>query len=184
MRAALRVLGVATLSILGLTGLLTPLNSSAQPEAFPHPPSFEGGRLGIRVLPMTPELREHMKAPRDAGVLVSQVEGDSPADAAGIRVGDVLTHAGGEEIAAPAELVFQVARLAEHGVLRVRLVREGETLERSVRVRGRPWPDTGAWRDWLQDRGQEGLDALKRRLDELERRLDELERRAPEPRST
>ena len=35
---------------------------------------FGRGRIGIRVQPLTPELREHFGAPSDRGVLVSEVE--------------------------------------------------------------------------------------------------------------
>ncbi|HEX9981960.1 MAG TPA: PDZ domain-containing protein [Thermoanaerobaculia bacterium] len=61
---------------------------------------FAGKRavLGITTVEMSSELREHFGAAKDSGVLVSTVEDGSPADKAGIRVGDVVTAIDGKEI--------------------------------------------------------------------------------------
>ena len=57
---------------------------------------FEGGGyIGIRPLEMTPELRTHFGAPKEAGVFVGTVEKDSPAAEAGLQVGDIVTSADG-----------------------------------------------------------------------------------------
>src|SRR5262245_15606747 len=47
-----------------------------------------GGFLGVQLIGITPELRQHYGVPKDAGVLVGAVEADSPAAKAGIQVGD------------------------------------------------------------------------------------------------
>jgi C-terminal processing protease CtpA/Prc len=63
--------------------------------------TFIAGRravLGITTVEMSSELREHFGAAKDSGVLVSTVEDGSPADKAGIRVGDVVTAIDGKEI--------------------------------------------------------------------------------------
>ena len=49
------------------------------------------GRLGVMVLGLTPELREHFRAPSDRGVMIARVEPKSVAETAGLAVGDVLT---------------------------------------------------------------------------------------------
>ncbi|HEX7154695.1 MAG TPA: PDZ domain-containing protein [Thermoanaerobaculia bacterium] len=61
---------------------------------------FAGKRavLGVATTELSGELREHFGAAKDAGVLVSSVEDGSPADKAGIRVGDVITAIDGKEI--------------------------------------------------------------------------------------
>lgn len=164
--------------------LLAPAAATAQRDPFPFPPSFERGRVGLRVQPMTPELREHMKAPREAGVLVAQVEAGAPAERAGVRVGDVITYAGGEPVRAPHDLIHRVAHVAEGGKLALTVVRGEETLELEVSPRGHPRPDAEVWKDWMRGGLHRGLDALQRRLDELEKRLDELEGRLPEAKPT
>jgi len=56
------------------------------------------GRLGAQVTDMTEELRDFFGAPKDAGILVSKVNKDSPAAKAGVRVGDVLVEVDGKRI--------------------------------------------------------------------------------------
>src|SRR5204863_2311375 len=46
-----------------------------EPFVWTFPGRAGQGRLGIRLVEMTPELRAHYGAPRDAGVLVAGVEG-------------------------------------------------------------------------------------------------------------
>lgn len=175
---------MARLLVALLVALLAPAAGGAQPEAMPMPPHFERGRIGLQIQPMTPELREHLKAPKEAGVLVVRVEESSPAARAGVRVGDVVTRAGDEAVDAPHDLMARVARVPEGEKLVLGLVREGKKLELEVAPEGRPWPDAEAWKDWMRGGLHHGMDALQRRLDELERRLDELERRMPEAKPT
>ena len=59
---------------------------------------------------MTPDLRQHFGAPRDAGVFVGSVEADSPAAKAGLQVGDIVTKVDGDVIGSTRELV----RLVRH----------------------------------------------------------------------
>jgi hypothetical protein len=54
-------------------------------------PLVNRGYLGVALLDLTPELRTHFGVPEDSGVMVSKVEPGSPAEKAGIKVGDVLT---------------------------------------------------------------------------------------------
>ncbi len=66
------------------------------------------GYLGVEVLALTPELRTHFGAPEGRGVLVSRVLEDTPAAAAGIAVGDVLTTVDGEPVASGFDLLRAV----------------------------------------------------------------------------
>jgi len=66
----------------------------------------EQGFLGVHLVDVTPELRAHFGAPQDSGVLIGRVEEDSPADKAGLQVGDLLSAIDGETVSEP----FDVAR--------------------------------------------------------------------------
>jgi membrane-associated protease RseP (regulator of RpoE activity) len=66
------------------------------------------GHLGVELVEITPELREHFGAPRDAGVLVARVTADGPAAKAGVRVGDVITAVDGQKIGDDTDLRRQI----------------------------------------------------------------------------
>jgi membrane-associated protease RseP (regulator of RpoE activity) len=151
--------------------------------------------LGVRPMELTPDLRAHYGAPRDAGVLIGEVEADSPAAKAGLQVGDIVTAADGEKIEAPSDL-SRAIRGKKSGdtvkldVLRDRSVKHltasvGERKDSEMawndvrpRTRSRSFtiPDFDfhwdrADRDRLRDRLTERLEDLEKRLKELERKL-------------
>lgn len=80
---------------------------------------FEGklgprGYLGVGLTDLTPALRAHFGVPEESGVMVSDVEPGSPAEKAGIKVGDVITTFDGQAIENTFELRLKV-RQAEDG---------------------------------------------------------------------
>ena len=74
-----------------------PLPSPAPPRA-PRAPRLTGGYLGVELVDLTPELREHFGAPREVGVMVGRVEAGSPAARAGLEVADVVVRIGEEPV--------------------------------------------------------------------------------------
>ena len=91
---------------------------------------MRGGRLGVGIQSLTDQLAEYFRAP-DGGVLVTSVRDDSPAQAAGLRAGDVIVRVGDEEVEDPGDLMSEISR-AEAGDVELRIVRDGR--EQSVRV--------------------------------------------------
>jgi S1-C subfamily serine protease len=61
-------------------------------------------RLGLRVEDMTPELRSFFGAASNVGILVSSVQEGTPAEAAGVRVGDVIVALDGSPVDSRADL--------------------------------------------------------------------------------
>jgi hypothetical protein len=86
------------------------------------------GYLGVHVAEMTPELRRHFQADESAGVLVSKVEPNSPAAAAGVEVGDVLVAVDDEPVDASWELRRVVAPRRDGDVVGLDVVRNGRRL--------------------------------------------------------
>jgi membrane-associated protease RseP (regulator of RpoE activity) len=170
----------ATLLLLCLASALAATAAAA------HPHAHEGrGRLGLQVQPLTPELRAHLGAPEDAGVLVARVEPDSPAAAAGVRVGDVVTAAGGEPVAEPRDLIARVAGVPEGETLLLELVRAGKPVPAlEVTPRGAPGGPHAGLERWLPGGFHQGMESLEERIDAIERRLQELERRLPAEKAT
>jgi serine protease Do len=71
-------------------------------------------RLGLYLAPLTPELRAERGLGADAaGVLVSQVEPDSPADRAGVEPGSLISMVGTESVSTPDQVVTAVRAAAE-----------------------------------------------------------------------
>ncbi|MCP4249961.1 MAG: PDZ domain-containing protein, partial [bacterium] len=62
------------------------------------------GFLGVALNALSPELQQHFGAPEETGVLVGSVVEESPAQAAGLRVGDVITAIDGERITSAADV--------------------------------------------------------------------------------
>jgi S1-C subfamily serine protease len=61
-------------------------------------------KLGVQLVEMTPELREHLGGTRETGILVSKVLPGTPAREAGIRVGDLIVAVAGEEVSHASDI--------------------------------------------------------------------------------
>jgi membrane-associated protease RseP (regulator of RpoE activity) len=137
------------------------------------------GRLGVQLQDMTPELREFLRAPKEHGVLVVRVEPDSAADRAGVRVGDVIVSAGGEEVAETNELIRSVFTAEKDAKLPLEVVRDGAKVSLEAKLEGEP-AVAGRPMKWMEERMPEIRAGLEARMKELERRLEELERQLKE----
>lgn len=85
------------------------------------------GFLGVGLLELTPELQAHFGLAEGTGVLVSKVEADSPAAAAGVRAGDIITSVDGQT----ADSAWTVRKL-------VGAKKDGESVALEVQRNGAP----------------------------------------------
>jgi serine protease Do len=93
-------------------------------------------RLGLYVAPLTPETRQRHGLDEQAqGVLVSQVEKDSPAAKAGIKAGSLISMVGQDQVRAPKDLVAKVHEAIEQERPSVLLLVEQDGQKRFVAVR-------------------------------------------------
>ena len=95
--------------------------------------AFGGATLGVVVTELGPELRAHFGAPEAAGVLVGKVVPDSAAEAAGLKVGDVIVRMGGIEISNGMVLRQQVQQAAG-GEVSLDVVRNGKLKEINAEI--------------------------------------------------
>jgi hypothetical protein len=94
------------------------------------PGDLFGGRgttLGVAFVPLTAELRQHFGAPEDAGVMVSKVIADSPAQAAGIEVGDIITKVDGKAVTEDMGLGQLIHARKAGETVAIEVLREGRS---------------------------------------------------------
>lgn len=84
------------------------------------------GYLGVETTELTPELRRHFGVPEDAGVLLGHVEEGSPAAAAGLEVGDVLTRVDDDDVTSGGRLQRLVRRYDKGDQVTLEYWREGK----------------------------------------------------------
>ena len=99
-----------------------------------------GGYLGLHLLDLTPELRTHFGVDESAGVMVATVAAESPAAAAGLEVGDIITTIDGEAVVDRLHLARQVGRHEKGDTVTLEVFRDGgsEVLQATVDERDRP----------------------------------------------
>jgi membrane-associated protease RseP (regulator of RpoE activity) len=163
---------------------------------------FEGGGwMGVRLVDIPADLRVHFGAPADAGVLVGEVEKDSPAGRAGVSVGDVVTAVDGDKVASLWEIARTVRRRTAGETVQLDVIRSRAKKTLPVKVEERPRQEVELgemgrhlgrelsrelsarpWRfdfdtDWNRSPGRDrdGVRRLQDRVEELEKRLKELE---------
>lgn len=162
--------------------------SSDGPMSFDE---FLGGKrafIGVVLLDISPDLREHFGASKDSGVLVESVADDSPAEKAGIRVGDVIVSVDGKDVKWSGDVRSALRDKKEGDSVRIETVRNrarqtavvsvaerenatlfpGEILPRTLnapewRARVQSIPDCGDLQTRIRD--------LETRLKDLEKKL-------------
>jgi len=113
----------------GLSGIhVAPLHSYRKPL------------LGVHLVDVTPELRRYFGTDRDAGVLVGKVIEDSPAERAGLVVGDLILSLAGDTIRTSGDLIRSVGEHAGETV-RIEVLRDGRAFEVDAQLEERERPE-------------------------------------------
>ena len=96
--------------------------------------------LGVQLIGLTPELREHFGAPKSSGALVGSVEAGSPAEKSGLRVGDIVIAVDGKDINSSFGLRHALAQKKEGDSIRLDVLRgrSRQTLGATVTEREAP----------------------------------------------
>jgi serine protease Do len=87
------------------------------------------GKLGIGIQEVTPELAASFNLKEEKGALVSSIEKDSPAEKAGLQIGDVILKFEGREVKSSRELPLMVGETAPGIKARLQIWRKGESRE-------------------------------------------------------
>jgi membrane-associated protease RseP (regulator of RpoE activity) len=108
-------------------------------------PMVRRGYFGVALTDLTPELRTHFGVPEDAGVMVAKVEPGSPAEKAGLKVGDILTRLDGHAIKSSWAVTAKARGLEDGQQVPFEVWRNGKamTVTVSVVLKERPELDMG-----------------------------------------
>lgn len=154
--------------------------------------------LGVSPIEMTKELREHFGSSKENGVLIGEVEANSPAAKAGVRVGDVLIAIDGEDVGSYGDIRKGLRDKKAGDTVRVDVLRNKNRQTLVVTLAEREFPgmlrtgdleqlekrlnttlNSPEWKASVERLGRLGGDCgeLQSRIKELESRLRDLEKK-------
>jgi len=109
-------------------GFAIPMNMAKQiSEQLIEHGEVKRGRLGFSAQDLTPELAEAFGITRSKGVVVARVEGDSPADKAGMNVGDVIVSVNGRDVQSSAQVRNEIGLLRIGNSVKIGILRNGKS---------------------------------------------------------
>ena len=139
--AAGRVIGVNTSGLARATAVTVPASTvervAGQLLARGH---VARGWLGIATQPvrLPPALRRSVESEADAGLVVVNVEPDSPADRGGVQIGDILLALEGKAVSDPGDVLAALGGDRIGKAIGLRVARGGRAETLSVTVGERP----------------------------------------------
>ncbi|MFZ5472090.1 MAG: trypsin-like peptidase domain-containing protein [Myxococcota bacterium] len=121
-------------------GFATPIDvaKAVLPQLRAHG-KFRRGWMGVMVEDLTPEVAKSHRQRSYSGVLVTDVRGGSPADAAGMKAGDVIVSLDGETMERAHALRWRVATSTVGQQVALTVRREGKPVELSLRLGETPF---------------------------------------------
>ena len=125
-----RMMGCATFVVC----LLTFCTVAVAQESFLWKTDDEGGWLGVSIQDMTTGLKEALDYDREAGVLVNDVEENSPAEEAGIKEGDIIIEFDGKAVSNTGSLIRKVRASDPGDEVDMVIVRKGREKRFTVTI--------------------------------------------------
>ncbi len=100
--------------------------------------SVTRGWIGVEIQDMTPELAESFRLKNPEGALIAGVLNGGPADAGGVRPGDILVAVNGKAVVDSASLLNLIADLKPGVNAQLRVARKQQLLDLKIKVGRRP----------------------------------------------
>jgi len=119
------MLGLAAFLVISISLLGSPFNTFPFPEKLGRE-SVERGYLGVSIRDIPEEVLEAFGWQDHRGVLITEVDKDSPADKAGLQQGDVITEFDGKPVDDTDDLTRFVQRSEPGSEVQVRIMRQGK----------------------------------------------------------
>ena len=99
--------------------------------------------IGILTQEVTPDIAASLGLAAPHGALVAQIDPDSPAERAGLLIGDLILSADGREIGDPAGLDYRLAVAGIGKPVELQIWRDGEAVDLAVVAESEPELDEG-----------------------------------------
>lgn len=96
--------------------------------------SIEHGYIGVQIQPVTPDVANAIGLAASAGALVAHVSDGSPAEAAGLKTGDIVTGFGGHDVKDPKDLSRAVADVTPGAQENLTVWRDGKNVDVSITI--------------------------------------------------
>lgn len=87
--------------------------------------SVSRGWIGVKIQQVTPEIADSLGLKTPKGALIAQPQKGAPAEAAGLKAGDVITAVNGEKIDNPRELARRIAAMGPNKTVDITYIRSG-----------------------------------------------------------
>jgi serine protease Do len=87
------------------------------------------GYMGIGITDVTPENSKFFEVSDASGAVVTQVEPDSPAAKAGLKVGDVITELNGQKVSDAGQLQVEVGQTRPETKIKLHVLRDGKSVD-------------------------------------------------------
>jgi serine protease DegS len=100
--------------------------------------TVERGWIGVEGRDLSARLRAELDAKSPFGIVVLAVLAGGPADMAGIRPGDIITHIAGHAVGDSQEAIRQISSLKPGTMVRIRGTRRGRDIDLHTSVAKRP----------------------------------------------
>ncbi|MGO4915862.1 DegQ family serine endoprotease [Pseudogemmobacter sp. W21_MBD1_M6] len=102
------------------------------------------GQLGIMIQDLTPDLADALGLGVSRGAIVTQVLPGTPADAAGLQAGDIITAVNGNPVESSSNLRNQIGLVMAGTTLRLSLMRNGTEMEVAATIQAGQEQDEAA----------------------------------------
>jgi serine protease Do len=119
-------------------GFATPINTAKRLLPQLKQGKVTRGYLGMRISEVNDDARQAFNAPGAVGALVQSVEPGKPADAAGIKTGDIITELDGKKISSNRELIDYVSYLPVGSSVKITVLRNGQRQVLTAKTATRP----------------------------------------------
>lgn len=108
-------------------------------EPLTFTPFFQRSYIGVNLMNLSPELRSHFGS-GDRGSMISTVASESPAERAGLKVGDVITGVDGQKISSAGDVSKAIRDRKAGDSVRIDYIRAGAPQHTFVTVAEREQP--------------------------------------------